>query len=111
MTETINPDDLIDIDQVFGDEHDASTVSYAEFTIVPGEQVNHAALVFRRGGISFLGGDTGLNWAISLYQGYHYNGQDLPIGEQAARHVLEKLAGSRDLAGYDWAAQDWTYFE
>lgn len=112
MTDPINPDDLINVGQVFGDDNDdRSTVTYAEWTIVPGGDVNHAALVFRRGGMEFLGGSTGTEWGISLYQGHHYNGQTLPISEAAARHVLETLAGSRDLDGYDWAAQDWTYFE
>lgn len=107
----LDPNDFVDLDEAFEDDYDPDEITYAEFTIVPGDQVNHAALVYSSRGVSFLGGSTGTNWAISLYQGYHYNGQDLPISGDVARHVLETLAGTRDLESYEWAAHNWTYFE
>lgn len=111
----LDPNDFVDTDEVFDDEYngqnDDGRITYAEFTIVPGSEVSHASLVYHDDGVSFLGGSTGANWAISLYYGYRYNGQDLPISDKAARHVLEKLGDSgRDLSATDWTAYDWTSF-
>lgn len=108
-----DPNEFVDVDEAFKDEPDYNPdeITFAEFTIVPGDDVNHAALVYWADGVSFFGGSTGCKWAISLYQGYHYNGQDLPIGDDAAQHVLETLADNRELEEYEWTAQNWTYFE
>lgn len=45
-----------------------------------------------------------------MYQGYHYNGQDIPIADDAAEHILETL-GEKPFDEYDWTGRDWTYFE
>lgn len=111
MRNGLDPNDFVDPDDVFEEEYDADEITLASFTIVPGEGVNHAELVYQANGISFLGGSTGSNWAIDLYYGYRYNGQNLPIPDDAARHVLEKLSGTNNFEDYDWAAQDWAYFE
>lgn len=112
MHDNIDPRDFVDPDDVFEDDYDPDEITLASFTIVPGGEVAHATLEWRANGISFLGGSTGTNWAIGLYYGYRYNGQDLPLHDpDAARHVLEKLSGTTNLEDYDWAAQNWAYFE
>lgn len=107
----LDPNDFIDTDAVFDAEYNPDRITLATFTIVPGDQVNHCELVYWDDGVTFLGGPTGTNWAISMYYGYRYNGDDIPIMPDAARHILETLAGSRDLKDYDWAAQNWVYCE
>jgi len=112
MNTELDPNDFVDTDEAFEDDYDADEITFAGFTIVPGDQVSHAELVYWADGVSFLGGRPSVCWAISLYQGYHYNGQDLPLHDpDEARHVLETLSGTTELAEYDWAAQDWAYFE
>lgn len=107
----IDPNDFVDTDAVFEDDYDPEKVTMATFTIVHGDEVNHAELVFRDDGIHFLGRSTRAKWGVSLYEGYHYNGQDLPIRPEAARHVLETVSGTTNLEEYDWSAQNWAYFE
>lgn len=109
MPRGLDPNDWIDPDDVFEDDYDAERITYAEFVIIRGDHEN-LSLVFWDTGISLEGGSTGCNWALSFYSGYQYNGQDIPIGDYAAEHVLSNLA-KRDLESFDWEAQDWTYFE
>lgn len=112
MNRELDPNDFVNPDDVFEDDYDAEKITLATFTIVPGDQVDHATLVYNERGHAFLGGSGGPKWAISLYYGYRYNGQDLPLHDpDEARHVLETLSGTTNLEEYDWAAQDWAYFE
>jgi hypothetical protein len=112
MRRELNPNDFVDVDEAFEDDYDPDEITLATFTIVPGDQVGHAYLEYNERGHAFLGGSGGPKWAIGLYQGYHYNGQSLPLHDpDEARHVLETLSGTSNLEEYDWAAQDWADFE
>lgn len=102
----LDPNDFVDVNEATG----GKKIERATFTIIPGTNRN-AALRFRAGGIGFLGAQTSHNWAISLYSGNKYNGQDLPISDEAARHVLEKLARSRDIEDFEWAEYESNNFE
>ena len=112
MRDELDPNDFVDTDEVFEDDYDPDEITLATFTIVPGDSVDHATLVYNEHGFSFLGGSSGPKWAIDLYSGYRYNGQPLELHDpDQARHVLETLAGTSEFSEYDWSAQDWAYFE
>lgn len=110
---TIDPNDFVDTDEAWKDEdyNPDDGITHADFTIIPGGQVDGATLVYKARGANLAGRDFGTPWAISLYQAYRYNGQDIPISHVAAEHILRNLAGTNNLEDYDWVAQDWTYFE
>lgn len=108
----LDPDDFIDHEEIFADDYDGQAdadedydIYHASFTIVPGGDVDHATLVFWRNGVEHFR----QQWGISLYYGYRYNGQDIPISEERAQHILENIGG--DVDEYDWEAQDWVYVE
>ena len=112
MRDAPDPNDFVDVDAAFNDDYDPGEITLATFTVVPGDQVAHAELVYKAHGHHFLGGSAGPEWAIGLYYGYRYNGQNLPLHDpDEPRHVLEILAGTRSLEEYDWTGQDWAYFE
>lgn len=108
----LDPNGFVNIDEAFDDEWDdqPDEIRYAEFGLISGLS-GKATLIYKSDGISLEGGATGTKWAIALYSGYHYNGQDIPIRERAARHVLETISGMDSLDEYEWTAQNWTYFE
>lgn len=111
---SLNPNDFVDPDEVFEDDYDAEEISLAEFTIVPGDDINHAALVWSKKGIGQPGGGrrSGPTWALSMYYGYRYNGDDIPIPDASAKHILGNLLGAGASAeDTDWAALGWAYFE
>jgi len=112
MLDELDPNDFVDVDEAFEDDYEPDRITLASFVVVPGGQVASASLEYNERGFAFLGGSGGPKWAIDLYSGYHYNGQALPLHDpDEPRHVLETLSGTDGLASYDWAAQDWTYFE
>ncbi len=112
MLDEPDPNDFVNVDEAFGDGYDRDRIALASFVIVPGGEVANASLEYKDRGFAFLGGSGGPKWAIDLYAGYRYNGQDIPIHDpDAIRHILEKLAGTSDLSEYDWAGDDHAYFE
>jgi hypothetical protein len=107
----IDPNDFVAADDVFPDDYDADTIGHAWFTIIPGDSVDAAALVFNENGHPFTPDPDGTKWAISLY-GPRYNGQDIPLDDPGApRHILQTMSRTRDLSEFDWSAVDWAYFE
>lgn len=52
----MNPNDFVDTDAAFDDDYDPDEITFAEFTVVPGDEVNHATLVYNGSGVAFLGG-------------------------------------------------------
>jgi hypothetical protein len=110
----LDPNDFVAVDEVFGDDYNADSITHAWFTIVhtADGMVDEAVLVYNANGQSFLGGTPGTKWAIRLNGGHRYNGQDLPLHDaRAPRHVLEELSGTKDLQGVEWADSPWAYFE
>jgi hypothetical protein len=112
MPKGLDPNDWIDVDEMFPDDYGPDEITYAGFTIVPGDTTDYCSLIWWADGVNLEGGGTGCNWAISMYYGYRYNGQDIPIGDYAAEHILKNLSGKgNNWKEYDWAAQDWVYAE
>jgi hypothetical protein len=112
VSQPLDPNEFVDTDAVFDPEYDAEKITMACFTVVPGESVDHAVLVYSESTMGLGGKRADTRWALSLYAAYHYNGDSLPLHDHdAPRYVLESIAGTRDLAEYDWAAADWAYFE
>lgn len=112
MTVSVDPNDFVDCTAAFDDDHDPEDgITYAEFTVVRGRGHAHTSLVYWANGVYFLGGKTNTNWGLNMYEGYHYNGQTVPIGARAARHILETISDHSPLEECDWAEHDWTYFE
>jgi hypothetical protein len=98
----LDPDDFVDFD---------GSIDYANFTIIPGDEVDHASLVFRRDGVTFLGGQTGECWAIDLYYPGRYNGDSIPISGRHARHILEKVTSAPTIEAEGWVGRRGTHFE
>jgi hypothetical protein len=108
----LDPNDFVAVDEVFGDDYSADSITHAWFTIIPGDSVDAATLTYDEGGTHFLGGPAGPKWAIRLYGGYRFNGQALPLHDPGEpRHVLENLSGTKDLSEFDWSSVDWASFE
>ena len=108
----LDPNDFVDTDEIEDwDDYDADEITHAGFTIVPGDQVDHASLIYRADGVYGPEGSTRQRWGISLYYGYRYNGDDIPIPDAYARHILENLASHTPIEEYDWAGDNNTYFE
>lgn len=106
----LDPNDFVDADEVFEDDYDADEITYANFVIVPGPDVNYTSLVFNAEGIYGPSGRSGSRWGINMYYGYRYNGDAIPIAESHAEYILDNI-GDHDHESFDWAAQNWTYFE
>lgn len=115
MRHNPDPNDFVDVDEAFEEGYDPDEITLATFTIASGDSVDHATLEYRKGGVygPAGAGKAGTEWAIGLYRGYHYNGDDIPIAADYAAHILSTLAGVNEdhLEEYDWTAQDWAYFE
>jgi len=112
MSADIDPNEWVDTDAAFPDDYNPDGgIGYGEFTLVPGEDIDRLALVFNTSGISFLGARSGSHWGLSIHSPYHYSGQVIPVHDDYAEHILAEVSGTDVFAEYDWAAQDWTYFE
>jgi hypothetical protein len=112
MSANLDPDNWVDTGEAFPDDYSpAAGITHAEFTILPGDEVNRLSLVFDADGISFLGAFSGAYWALSIHAPYHYSGQDIPVHHEHAEHILAEMAGTDVFEEYDWHAQDWAYFE
>jgi hypothetical protein len=111
MPKGLDPNGWIDTDEVFPDDYDDDSITYAEFTIISGD-AESLSLVYWDDGVRLEGGSTGCNWGLSFYSAYRYNGQTIPIYDSSAEHILSNLSSEgNNWKEYDWAAQDWVYLE
>lgn len=103
----MKPEDFLDLEEMFGDEEPPEEITHASFTIIPGDNVNHASLVYWANGVE----GTRMNWGLSMYYGYRYNGPDIPIGDSQAKRILENLVGAgEELEDID-SDTNWVYVE
>lgn len=111
MSASLDPDEWVDAEEVFGDDYDPEAgITRAEFTLIPYEGVYRLLLVFKADGVRLRGEKPEMSWGLSFYSAYRINAA-IPIPRDHAKLILSKLSGTNDFADYDWAEKDWTYFE
>ena len=105
-TQTLDPNNFVDVDDVFPKYHDEDEISYAEFVIIPGTDTNGASLIYRKRGVE----GTSQEWGLSMRYGYIYNGPSIPISKRDADRILDNLY-SQPLDEVDWETDEHSYFE
>lgn len=102
----IRPSQFVAVDDVLPEGSDADEITFAEFVIVPGSDIDHTTLVYRADGIEGTRG----TWGLSMYYPYRYNGPDVAISDRDADRILRNLYDD-DLDSVDWESDGGSYFE